>query len=267
MKRFIIYLGLIVFAFVDKVPPTLAERAESHHIIWDSMKRMPIAIPGSNFYLEPCMEGNKQHQALFERIYTDPGTMKYWGTGEVRTKADAVAAIKRYASPWMTRQPIGGFIVIYEGRPVMLVGVGLFQAAGVGEFYIMADPTIRGRGVASEVMKVLKHWCIFLNESSIAAFKDYTTGRKARLNTVFATASEENVPSIRLMLKSGFKPLKSLNLYRNGFPSYAQMFSAPSSIKGLKNGELSIIFPTRFMKRKAAFELKIKDIKAQSTKP
>lgn len=263
MKRMLIYLGLFVFAFMDKVPPSLAERAEAHHIFWNSQKRIPIAVIGSSFYLEPCDQDNPQHQGLFERIYTDPDTMKYWGAGEVRTKADAMLAIKRYATPWENRHPIGGFVVMLNGQAVMLVGVGLFQAAGVSEFYIMADPTIRGRGLATEVIKVIKEWCLFLHEANVSAFYDYTTGTKARLNTIFATASEENVPSIRLMLKSGFKPIQSMNRYRNGFPSHAQMFQAPSSIKGLENGQLSIIYPTRFMKRKAGFELKLKDIKAQ----
>ena len=263
MKRLLLYFGLIVFAFVDKVPPSLAERAEAHHIIWDSQKRLPVAIVGSSFYLEPCVFENQGHQGLFERIYTDPGTMKYWGSGGVRTKEDAVLAVERYARPWIHRQLTGGFVVMYKGRPVMLVGVGLFQAAGVSEFYIMADPTVRGKGLATEVMKALKGWCVFLKESNIPAFIDYTTGKKSRLNALFATASEDNVPSIRLMLKSGFKPIKSLDRYRHGFPYYAQMFQAPSSIKGLENGELSIIYPTRFMKRKAGFELKIKDIGSQ----
>lgn len=258
MKRFFVYIGLIIFAFMDKVPQSLAERAEANRIFWNSKKRQPIAIVGRTFYLEPCVENNQAHQALFERIYTDPETMKYWGTGDVRTKEESLLAVKRYAAPWVSGHILGGFMVVYEGRPVMLVGVGLFQSAGVSEFYIMADPSIQGKGVASEVMKVLNQWYVFLKESKISAFIDYTTGKKAPLNTIFATASEENIASIRLMLKSGFKPIKSLDRYRNGFPSYAQVFPSPSLIKGLEKGELSIIYPTRFMKRKAGFELKVK---------
>jgi hypothetical protein len=62
------------------------------------------------------------------------------------------------------------------------------------------------------------------------------------------------------MLKSKFQPIQSLDRYRMGMPAEAQMFPAPSSIKGLKDGNLSMIYPTRFMKRKAGFELKIKDL-------
>lgn len=261
MKRSLIYLLLIVFAFMDKLPLSLAEQAEKNQIFWDSGHRAPIAILGQGFYLEPCQENNPDHQKLFENIYTDPETMKYWGAGEVRTKEDSLIALKRYVDPWKYHQLTGGFVVVYKGRPVMLVGVGLFQAAGVSEFYIMADPTVRGKGLATEVMKALYRWCVFLHESKLPVFVNYTNGRKVPLDTVFATASEENIASIRLMLKSGFKPIQSLHRYRKGFPSYAQMLSAPSGIKGLENGQLSIIYPTRFMKRKAGFELKVKDLK------
>lgn len=260
MKRSLIYVLLVVFAFMDKLPPSLAEQAEKNQIFWDSEHRQPIAILGQGFYLERCQENNPEHQKLFENIYTDPETMKYWGAGEVRTKEDSLAAVKRYATPWRSYQLTGGFVVVHKGRSVMLVGVGLFQAAGVSEFYIMADPTVRGKGLATEVMKALYRWCVFLRESKLPVFINYTNGQKAPLDTVFATASEENVASIRLMLKSGFKPIKSLHRYRKGFPSYAQMFPAPSEIKGVEDGQLSMIYPTRFMKRKAGFELKVKEL-------
>jgi RimJ/RimL family protein N-acetyltransferase len=258
MKRSLIYVLLSVFAFMDKLPPSLAELAEKHQILWDSKHRRPIAVLGKDFYLERCDETNPEHQKLFEHIYMDPDTMKYWGAGEVRTKEESLAAVKRYADPWRYRQLTGGFVVVHKSRPVMLVGVGLFQAAGVSEFFIMADPSARGKGLATEVMKVLFRWCVFLRESKHPVYVNYTNGKKAPLDTIFATASEENVASIRLMLKSGFKPIRSLYRYRKGFPSYAQMFPAPSQIKGLEDGHLSMIYPTRFMKRKAGFELKVK---------
>ena len=260
MKRCIAYILFTVFLFVDKLPLSLAELAEKNQIIWDSHRRMPVIISGVDFYLQHVDANNPGHQQLFENIYTDSATMKYWATGEVRTKAQSIDAIKRYAAPWKSGHLTGGFVVVYKGKPAMLVGVGLFQAPGVSEFYIMADPSFQGRGLATEVMKVLYRWCVFLHESKIPVFIDYTTGKKAPLHTVFATGSEENIASIRLMLKSGFKPIKSLYNYRHGFPSNAQMFSAPSSIKGLDNGNLSIIYPTRYMKRKAGFELKVKDL-------
>lgn len=260
MNRSFIYVLLVVFAFMDKLPPSLAEQAEKNQIFWDSQHRVPIAISGQGFYLERCQENTLDHQKLFENIYTDPETMKYWGGGEVRTKEESLAAVKRYATPWRYHQLTGGFVVVHQGRPVMLVGIGLFQAAGVSEFYIMADPSARGKGLATDVMKALYRWCVFLNESKLPVFINYTNGKKAPLDTVFATASEENIASIRLMLKSGFKPIQSLHRYRKGFPYYAQMFSAPSAIKGLNDGNLSMIYPTRFMKRKAGFELKIKEL-------
>jgi RimJ/RimL family protein N-acetyltransferase len=260
MKRSLVYVLLIIFAFMDKLPPSLAELAEKNQIFWDSQQRMPVAILGKDFYLERCDENNPDHKKLFENIYTDPETMKYWGAGEVRTKEESLAAVKRYATPWQYRQLTGGFVVVHKGRPVMLVGAGLFQAAGVSEFYIMADPSARGKGLATEVMKTLYRWCVFLQESKLPVFVNYTSGKKAPLDTVFATASEENIASIRLMLKSGFKPIKSLHRYRKGFPSYAHMFPAPSDIKGLEDGHLSMIYPTRFMKRKAGFELKVKEL-------
>lgn len=260
MKRCIIYIVFSVFAFMDKLPLSFADLAEKNQIFWDSKHRIPIALNGFNFYLEPIRADSPDHQQLFENIYTDPSTMKYWATGEIRTKDQAMDAIKRYAIPWKNHQLIGGFSVVYKGKPSMLVGVGLFQSPGVGEFYIMANPAAQGRGLATEVMKVLYRWCIFLNESKIPVFRDYTTGKKAPLHTVFATASEENIASVRLMLKSGFKPIRSLHRYRQGFPSKAQMFSAPSAIKGLPDGNLSMIYPTRYMKRKAGFELKVKNL-------
>ncbi|QOL19284.1 GNAT family N-acetyltransferase [Candidatus Bodocaedibacter vickermanii] len=260
MKRSIMYVVLAVIAFMDKLPPSLAEQAEKNQIFWDSKQRSPIAIFGQGFYLERCQENNPAHQKLFENIYTDPDTMKYWGAGDVRSKEESLAAVKRYATPWRYHQLTGGFVVVHQGRPVMLVGVGLFQAAGVSEFYIMADPSARGKGLATDVMKALYRWCVFLQESKLPVFINYTNGKKAPLDTVFATASEENIASIRLMLKSGFKPIKSLHRYRKGFPSYAQMFPAPSQIKGLDDGHLSMIYPTRFMKRKAGFELKVKEL-------
>lgn len=259
MKRCITYIILIVFAFMDKLPLSIAELAEKNQIMWDSDRRVPIIISGSDFYLEQVNAENPDHQQLFEKIYTDAATMKYWATGEVRTKTQSLDAVKRYALPWQSRHLTGGFIVVYKGKPAMLVGVGLFQAPGVGEFYIMADPSFQGRGLATEVMKVLYRWCVFLYESKTPVFIDYTTGKKAPLHTLFATGSEENIASIRLMLKSGFKSIQSLHKYRHGFPSYAQMFPAPSSIKGL-DGNLSMIYPTRYMKRKAGFELKVKDL-------
>jgi RimJ/RimL family protein N-acetyltransferase len=260
MKRCIAYILLIIFAFMDKLPLSLAELAEKNQIFWDSEHRMPITMNGPDFYLEQVSAENPDHQTLFENIYTDPATMKYWATGEVRTKTQSLDAVKRYAVPWKHHQLTGGFIVVYKGKPAMLVGVGLFQAPGVSEFYIMADPSFQGRGLATEVMKVLYRWCTFLYESKIPVFIDYTTGIKAPLHTLFATGSEENIASIRLMLKSGFKPIQSLHRYRHGFPSYAQMFPAPSSIKGLDDGNLSMIYPTRYMKRKAGFELKVKEL-------
>lgn len=245
---------------MDKLPHSLAELAEKNQIIWNSEQRLPIVISGSDFYLEQVNADNLEHQKLFENIYTDPATMRYWATGEVRTKTQSLDAIKRYAVPWKHRYLTGGFVVVYKGKPAMLVGVGLFQAPGVSEFYIMADPSFQGKGLATEVIKVLYRWCVFLYESKIPVFKDYTTGKKAPLHTLFATGSEENTASIRLMLKSGFKPIQSLHKYRHGFPSYAQMFPAPSSIKGLEDGNLSMIYPTRYMKRKAGFELRVKDL-------
>lgn len=260
MKRIITYILFIVFAFVDKLPLSLAELAEKNQIFWDSEHRMPIAISGPDFYLERVSATNPDHQQLFENIYTDPATMKYWATGEVRTKIQSMDAIKRYADPWRHNQLTGGFVVVYKGKPAMLVGVGLFQAPGVSEFYIMADPAVQGRGLATEVMKVLYRWCAFLHESKIPVCIDYSSGKKAPLHTLFATVSEENPASIRLMLKSGFKPIQSLCRYRRGFPSIAQMFPAPSPIKGLSDGNLSMIYPTRYMKRKAGFELKVKEL-------
>lgn len=260
MKRIFAYTLFIVFAFMDKLPLSLAELAEKNQIFWDSEHRMPIAISGSDFYLEQVSAEDLAHQHLFENIYTDPATMKYWATGEVRTHTQSLDAVKRYAAPWAHHQLTGGFMVVYKGKPVMLVGVGVFQAPGVSEFYIMADPAVQGRGLASEVMKVLYRWCAFLYESKTPVFVDYTTGKKAPLHTLFATGSEENIASIRLMLKSGFKPIQSLHRYRHGFPSCAQMFPAPSSIKGLDDGNLSMIYPTRYMKRKAGFELKVKEL-------
>jgi RimJ/RimL family protein N-acetyltransferase len=259
MRRFLVYAGMVLFLFMDKFPPSLAEKAEAYHVIWDSNRRLPIAVIGSTFYLEPCDVDNPDHIALFERIYTDPDTMRYFGTGEVRSKADAANALKRYAQPWQQHQLTGGFVVRHQGKAVMLVGVGLFQAAGVGEFYIMADPTVRGKGLATLVMATVIEWCRFLNASRLSVCVNYSNGKKAPMDTIFATASEENIPSIRLMLKSGFKPIQSLHRYRMGFPKNAQMFPAPSGIKGLKDGHLSMIYPTRYMKRKAGFELKLKE--------
>lgn len=258
MKRFITYISLIIFAFMDKTPPSLAEKAAANHIFWNSTLRTPIAVAGSTFYLEPCSEDNPEHQHLFQNIFTDPETMKFWALGDVRTKEESLFALKRYAQPWTRHSLLGGFVVMSKGHAVMLVGVGLFQAPGVGEFYIMADPSIRGKGLATEVMKVLIRWCTFLNESNIPAFINYVNGKRAPLHTVFATASEENIASIRLMLKSGFHPIQSLYQYRMGMPAGAQMFPAPSAIKGLKDGNLSIIYPTRYMKRKAGFELNVR---------
>lgn len=245
---------------MDKTPLSLAEKAEANHIFWNSTMRSPIAIPGPTFYLEPCSEDNPAHQRLFQNIFTDPETMRFWAWGEVKTKEESLSALKRYAHPWITNRLIGGFVVMHHGHAAMLVGVGLFQAPGVGEFYIMADPSVRGKGLATEVMKVLIQWCKFLHESNIPVFINYENGKKAPLHTVFATASEENVASIRLMLKNGFQPIQSLYKYRMGMPKTAQMFPAPSTIKGLKDGNLSIIYPTRYMKRKAGFELDIRKL-------
>lgn len=263
MKRIIIYSLVFIFAFMDKLPLSLAEKASAEHIVWDSKRRLPLFILGPNFYLEPCSLDNLDHQKLFERIYTDIETMKYWGYGDIRTEEESYFALKRYAAPWDLERLTGGFVVRYQGKAVMFLGIGLFQSAGVGEFYIMADSSVRGKGIATEVMKVLRRWCMFLRESHVPVFVNYVNGKRAPLNTVFATASEENVASIRLMLKSGFQPIQSLRRYKNGFPKETQLFTAPSylSIKGLKNGELSIIYPNRYMKRKAGFELKVKDIR------
>jgi RimJ/RimL family protein N-acetyltransferase len=260
MKRLTLYISLIIFAFMDKTPPSLSEKALANHIFWNSTLRTPIAIAGSTFYLEPCSEDNPEHQRLFQNIFTDPETVKFWALGDVKTKEESLSALTRYSKPWTQQSLLGGFVVIQHNRAVMLVGIGLFQAQGVGEFYIMADPSVRGKGLATEVMGALIRWCTFLKESDIPAFINCVTGKKAPLHTIFATASEENIASIRLMLKSGFHPIQSLHRYRMGMPSGAQMFTAPSAIKGLKNGNLSIIYPNRYMKRKAGFELNMREL-------
>lgn len=261
MYRFIIYSLLFVLAFIDKMPLSLAEKAEAYNIFWDSQHRIPMGIQGGDFYLEPCSVDNPAHQKLFENIYRDPDTMKYWGSGGViRTKEEAFKALERYSSQWKNGRLTGGFVVRKDGEAIMLIGIGLFQAAGVGEFYIMADPSVRGKGIATEVMKVLFRWCMFLYHSKVPVFINYIDGKRAPLDTVFATASEENIASVRLMLKSGFRPMKSLKRYRRGFPKEAQLFTAPSLIRGLEDGNLSIIYPTRYMKRKAGFELRVSDL-------
>lgn len=260
MQRLVIYLLLFIFAFVDKAPPSLSELAEQHHILWDSHHRTPICIIGQDLYFEPCNADNPDHQALFINLYTDPDTMRFYGTGEVRSPESALQTLNRYAQGWNNGHLYGAFIVRVEGKAVMMVGVGLFQAAGVGEFYIMADRSVRGKGITTDVMDTLKQWCVFLHKSNLPIFKNVVTGKKARLNGVFATASEDNIPSIRVMLKNGFRPLTNLGFLRHGFPREAQLFTAPSDIKGLPNQELSIIYPTRYWKRKAGFYLRVQDL-------
>jgi RimJ/RimL family protein N-acetyltransferase len=260
MNRYIFYCAFVIFAFVDKLPPTLAELAEAHHIFWDSNRRIPIAILSKNFYLEPCSAEKESHRRLFQEVFTDSDTMRYWADGRVRHMEEVLPALKRFASPWKNFHLTGAFVVMQNDQAIMLIGVGLFQAAGVGEFYIIAHPSIRGKGMTGEVMGVLKKWCVFLRESNVPAFINYVNGKKAVLSTVFATASEENIASIRMLLKSGFRPLKSFERYRMGFPKAATMFPAPSDIQGLDSGYLSMIYPTRYIKRKAGFELHVRNI-------
>lgn len=253
---------MVVFLFMDKLPPSRSEQASSYNVIWNSKHNLPVAVLGEQLYLEPCCETNPAHFELLKLIFQDPGTMRFWGAGGgIRTDSEVYDSLKRLSKPWRDGRMTGAFIAMYKNKPIMLLGVGLFQSPGVGEFFVITAPDVRGAGLTTQGAGLLKKWALFVKSSNIKHFVDYTTMKKAPLNTIVATATEENIASIRVMLKNGFTPVKEIARYRNGFPQTASMFSVDSKIKGLPEGTLSIVYPTRYLKRKAFFELILRKAK------
>ncbi len=139
----------------------------------------------------------------FMNLYQDGDNLKFLNAGVKLSPGAIQQKLKVACERWLNND-VRGLISIFvkEGEKLTFIGVwGLQQAsfAGGGEWSILLDKGYWKKGYGSEVASVLKPWAFDV------VTKDYKFLNK-KLDTVYATASPENVASVLLLEKMGFGP-------------------------------------------------------------
>lgn len=165
---------------------------------------LSFKVKDKNCFLVPICDSNN-HKDCFIRIFakSDPGYMKYYLNGKIKTKKYVENWFLRSLANIKQRHPRSiTFLIKVEDKTVGRVGMGpLCGAKGVdAEIGYALEESHSGQGIMSKAVKVALNFLQYL-KSNVAQNYQFTRLR--------ATAKPKNVASNAILKSRGFKKSKS----------------------------------------------------------
>jgi RimJ/RimL family protein N-acetyltransferase len=199
MKSFMLLLVFIFSPFLFAHKDTFHKHFKEDGA-WNTELNIPTYISNKEIILRPITSENPEHKDLLFVLFASPENMALFADRKIKTEEEILKILNRHTNTWHNLGMRGGFAIYKNEVPVGLIGIGLSDAPGIGEFYCLIDHNSAGKGVGRAAFSlIMNEWASFLHETQAPIFQDRP------LDAVFATVSLDNPKSIHLLLKNNFE--------------------------------------------------------------
>lgn len=206
MMGIVVYLGCLRAAFSADLPIS----NEDYPLCQFHSNYLEMTIEGDRWFATNAKETDIN---FLNDLFMDPEIMKFYGAGPSLNSQDV---LERTLNLWLPRfragEPHGGLIVWdkQDKTPLGFILAGLTGKPGVAGLGYAYIPSIWGKGIGSDVLKVfIEQWApavrghgLAENSSHAAAFKCY---RGEALAQFEAIVSPDNIGSLKVLSKNGFQ--------------------------------------------------------------